>query len=214
MCGESARTIVYVDGFNLYYGVLKHSAHKWLNLQRLFELLRPHDDIQAIKYFTALVEPGPRRDRQTVLLRALRTLPLVQPIFGRFKRKKITCRCPGCTQPAGNRHVFHVPEEKRTDVNIALNMVDDAYQGLCERQVLVSGDSDLVPAIQTVRQRFPGIRTTVYVPARDRRRRAAHELRQAAHQHNTLPPALLQVAQMPAQIPDGAGGVIQKPAAW
>lgn len=137
MCGQSAQTIVYVDGFNLYYGVLKHSAHKWLDLQRLFELLRPDDDIQAIKYFTSLVEPGPHRDRQAVLLRALRTLPLVQPIFGLFKRKKITCRCPGCTQPAGDRPIFH-----------------------------------------------------------------------------TLPPALLQVAQMPAQIPDGAGGVIQKPAAW
>ena len=214
MCGQNARAIVYVDGFNLYYGLLKNSPHKWLDLQRLFEFLRPHDDIQAIKYFTSIVEPGPRRNRQEVLLRALGTRPLVQPIFGRFKKKKITCRCPGCTQPAGNRPVFRVPEEKCTDVNIALNILDDAYQGLCERQVLVSGDSDLVPAIQTVRQRFPGIRTTVYVPARDRRRRAALELRQAAHKHNTLPPALLQVSQMPAQIPDGAGGVIHKPQEW
>ena len=69
------RTIVYVDGFNFYYGVLKNTRYKWLDLERFFTLLRPHDDIQAIKYFTALVEAGAHRVRQETFLKALETTP-------------------------------------------------------------------------------------------------------------------------------------------
>jgi len=68
------RTIVYIDGFNLYYGAVRGSAFKWLNLQRLFQLLRPDDNILKIHYFTALVD-GPTRPNQKVYLRALGTLP-------------------------------------------------------------------------------------------------------------------------------------------
>ncbi len=37
------KTIVYVDGFNLYYGVLKNTGYKWLDLERFFTLLRQAD---------------------------------------------------------------------------------------------------------------------------------------------------------------------------
>ena len=53
-----------------------------------------------------------------------------------------------------------VPEEKRTDVNIGIHMVDDAYQQRCDHEIVVSGDSDLVSAIKMVRQRFPNIGQT------------------------------------------------------
>ena len=59
------RTIVYVDGFNLYYGAIRGGAHKWLNLERFFALLRPHDQILQIHYFSALVD-GPTRPNQDV----------------------------------------------------------------------------------------------------------------------------------------------------
>ena len=32
---ESMRTVVYVDGFNLYYGALKGTSWKWLDLVAL-----------------------------------------------------------------------------------------------------------------------------------------------------------------------------------
>ena len=51
----SKRSIIYIDGFNLYYGALKDTKWKWLNLERFFTLLRQDDDIQVIKYFTALI---------------------------------------------------------------------------------------------------------------------------------------------------------------
>jgi uncharacterized LabA/DUF88 family protein len=54
----------------------------------------------------------------------------------------------------GNRR-FETVEEKRTDVNIAVSMLDDAYQDACDQFVLISGDSDLVPGVSTIRTRFP-----------------------------------------------------------
>jgi uncharacterized LabA/DUF88 family protein len=207
-------TIVYIDGFNLYYGALKGTPYKWLNLERYFKILRKDDTVQAIKYFTALVS-GQTRSHQETYLKALATLPLVDVILGKFKSKRVRCNEVSCLH-AGNRF-FETTEEKRTDVNIAVSMLDDAYQDACDQLVLISGDSDLVPTVNMVRTRFPDKRVIVYVPhtpALSTTRGHAVELRAAANTHRDLPLNLLKVAQFPTQVPDGAGGLIAKPTAW
>lgn len=82
------RTNVYVDGFNLYYGALKGSSHKWLDLSRLFQLLLPQNQVQRIKYFTAHVSARPNNPdqptRQQTYLRALQTIPNLELILGHF----------------------------------------------------------------------------------------------------------------------------------
>ena len=93
-------------------------------------------------------------------------------------------------------------------------MVDDAYQNACDHFVLMSGDSDLVPALATVRQQFPAKKNTVYVPSRNPIRAAAVELRAAAHRARVLPLLLLAKAQFPNSMPDGAGGTLNRPATW
>jgi 6-hydroxy-3-succinoylpyridine 3-monooxygenase len=201
------RSIIYIDGFNLYYGALRGGFGKWLNLQTLFGLIRQDDDIQHIRYFTARTGSTD----QQAYLSALETLPLVSIEYGLFKSKTIKCRVNGCTF-TGVRE-FRANEEKGTDVNIALRMLDDAYQGICDRMVLVSGDSDLVPTIRLVKQRFPGIKITVYVPARDPVRGAARELRSAADKHLTLPLNLLARAQFPGSV-SHPNGTILKPSSW
>ncbi len=206
------RSIVYVDGFNLYYGALKGTADKWLDLQRYFQLLRQHDDLQRIKYFTARILGGDAAKRQATYLRAVATLPLVEVIEGRFKLKEVCCVNPRCSK-VGDR-LFKSPEEKRTDVNIALHMLDDAYRNLVDTLILVSGDSDLVPAIDWVKARFPTKQVLVYVPARSKIRGAATELRTAADGHRTLPMELLRKCQLPSSVPDAAGGTIAKPTSW
>jgi hypothetical protein len=205
------RTIVYIDGFNLYYGAVRGSAFKWLNLQRFFQLLRPHDNIVKVHYFTALVD-GSTKPNQDVYLRALGTLPLVNIVLGKFKKKQVRCSNSACTF-AGDRF-FAVPEEKRTDVNIAVFLLDDAYQNQCDHSIVVSGDSDLVPAISLLKVRFPQKRVTVYVPSRNPMRGAAVELRSVADKHRTLPLNLLPFSQFPNPLPDGAGGLLHKPASW
>ena len=76
---------------------------------------------------------------------------------------------------------FDSLEEKRTDVSIGIWMLDDAYQDRCDNLILVSGDSDLVPAVQMVKSRFPLKKILVYVPANSPVRGYAVELRSVAH---------------------------------
>lgn len=210
MTNANLRSIVYIDGFNLYYGALKGTAYKWLDLDKYFRLLRQNDDVQAIRYFTALVDGSSRTDQQKYLS-AINTLPLVHTILGRYKRKQVACGVRACMH-AGKKH-FDRTEEKQTDVNIALQMLDDAYRGLAERFVLVSGDSDLVPAVNLIKTRFPAINIVLYVPALNAVRGAAVELRASVDKHRTLPNNLFKLAQLPPTIHVG-GIAISKPADW
>jgi hypothetical protein len=206
------RVIVYIDGFNLYYGVLKDVPRlKWLDLERYCRLLRPADDVQVVRYFTALVD-GSTKPHQEAYLKALATTPTVNVVLGKYKNKQVKCRVTACLH--GALRVFQVPEEKRTDVNIAITMLDDAYQNLCDHLILFSGDSDLVPAVNLVRSRFPTKTITVYVPFRNPTRGGAVELRLAASKHKDLPLTLLTKAQFPDNVPDGSGGIITRPASW
>ena len=108
--------------------------------------------------------------------------------------------------------MFDALEEKRTDVHIGIHMLDDAYQNRCEKQILVSGDSDLVPALNVIKSRFPSKEIIVYVPTRNPIRGAAVELRSAADKDRNLPLNLLQLSQFPVQFPDSAGKLVVKPA--
>ena len=205
------RAIVYIDGFNLYYGAVRGTPHKWLNLEKYFSLLRPGDDVQQIHYFTAPIV-GTTRPNQDTYLRALATLPSVNVVLGKFKRKRVKCGLAACTY-IGDKF-FETLEEKRTDVNIGIYMVDDAYRNRFDTLILVSGDSDLVPALNLVKARFPAKKIVVYVPTRNPIRGAAVELRAAADTNRDLPLNLLRLSQFPAQLPDGVGGFINKPGTW
>lgn len=205
------RSIVYIDGFNLYYGCIKGGPNRWLNLELYFQRLRPNDDIQAVRYFTALIN-GPGQARQRIYLQALATLPKVEVVLGQYKRKSITCSVIGCNH-AGSK-IFIGQEEKRTDVNIGVSILDDAYQNLSDRIIIVSGDSDLVPAVSRTKERFPHKEIIVYIPARNATRGAAVELRSSADKDRLLPLNLFSKSLFPSRIPDGAGGTIDKPPGW
>jgi hypothetical protein len=205
------RVIFYVDGFNFYYGAIRGGPNKWLNRERVCRLIRPADDVRRIHYFTALVV-GSGRPRQERYLNALATLPTVNVVVGKYKTKRICCRVSACSH-GGCRNFDHW-EEKRTDVSIATQILDDAYQNECDTFIVVSGDSDLVPPLHRVKERFPGKEIVVYVPTRNATRGAAYELRAAADRHKDFPLAPLAKSQFPSAVPDGKGGFIHKPAEW
>ena len=118
---ESAlRTNVYVDGFNLYYGALRKTPYRWVNLQALFQLLLPNNTIQDIKYFTALVSARPgdltQPVRQQLYLRALATVPNISVHLGHFLVHEVTM---ALVVPAGQPQQFVKvikTEEKGSDV--------------------------------------------------------------------------------------------------
>jgi 6-hydroxy-3-succinoylpyridine 3-monooxygenase len=212
----SRRSAIYIDGFNLYYGALKGTSHKWLDLEKYFTQVRSDEMIQQIWYFTAEVNGAPGI-RQKAYLDALGTCALVKIVKGVFKKKELRCGVQSCsfTAPQTGKKFFTY-EEKQTDVNIALQIVRDAYEQKYENIVLVSGDSDLAPALTLVKTVSPSTKITVYVPSRNLKRfRATGELNSIADKLRPLPPANLSKAQFPPEIKDTQGNIItHKPAGW
>ncbi len=149
------RTYVYVDGFNLYFGALKGTSHRWLDLQRLFTLLLPGHRIDRIKYFTAHVTPRPNDPdqplRQQIYLRALRTLPNLDIVLGHYLTHAVMMPLAN-PAPGQSRYVRVLKsEEKGSDVNLATHFVHDAHCGLFDAAVIVSNDSDLLEAVKIVK---------------------------------------------------------------
>jgi uncharacterized LabA/DUF88 family protein len=208
-------TIVYIDAFNLYYGCLKHTPYRWLNIEQMCTLLLPDHQIVAIKYYTARIKP-PADDpdkavRQEVYLRALRTLPLVSITFGQYLSHVIKrpLAHPPDTGSALVEIINH--EEKGSDVNIATHMVLDAAKNLCDVAVLVSNDSDLQEPLRIVGQDF-GKRTGILCPL-SRGRKASRELTQYATFTKRIRADVLKASQFPPSLADNRG-VIHQPPKW
>ncbi|NGX61332.1 MAG: 6-hydroxy-3-succinoylpyridine 3-monooxygenase HspA, partial [Chlamydiae bacterium] len=146
------RIACFVDGFNLYHALreIKKPYLKWLDLSQLMERLFPHQHSQIITdifFFSAY--PTWKKDsyeRHRKYVSALRASG-VQPILGQFKIKQR--KCPNC------KHGWRGHEEKESDVNIALALLNEAYRDRYDRAVIVSRDSDLAPATRMVRKYFP-----------------------------------------------------------
>ena len=138
------KTYVYVDGFNLYYGALKRSPYKWLNLDALCKRILPDNEVVKIKYCTARVAPRPGNAnvhvRQEAYLRALQTLSNVEIIYGAFLTH--TVKMPSAKDPRQMVKVIKT-EEKGSDVNLATHLLFDACQDAYELGIVISNDSKL-----------------------------------------------------------------------
>ncbi len=157
------KSIVYIDGYNWYHAIFKHHPEwKWLNIQSFFEGLRPDEEITAVKLFSAMVDPNqkgsPARERQQKYFDALKTLPKVKIVLGAFQERQVTCRAD-CAK------TYMIQDEKKTDVNLAIEIIDDALNNACEKMYIVSGDSDVQPAVEWVWKNRPQTSIMVYVPA-------------------------------------------------
>lgn len=211
------RCTIYVDAFNWYFGIFQHRpAWKWLNAQSFFETLRLDEEVVAVKFFTALVDPlkhvSTRRDRQKRYLKALGTLPKVKIILGKYQERTVTCQARECMR----RLEYQVPEEKKTDVNMAVNLLEDAVRGLTDSMVIVSGDSDLEPAVEWVRRNYAPIKITVYIPVLEHER----QLRRNDNYHRMgvtckpLPLADIPRHAFPATVRVSESETIARPPEW
>ncbi len=153
------RTIVYVDGFNLYYGLLKHTPYKWLHLRNLLENIFPKDknDIVEIKYFTALVKPRSTNPnqllRQQVYIRALETISGFKVIYGSFLANPVKMPQVINQQPLTLGPTIKVlkTEEKGSDVNLAVHLMKDACEGKFDVGIVVTNDSDFALPIEIIK---------------------------------------------------------------
>lgn len=145
---EKEKVIVYVDGFNFYYGLkqsLKWRKYYWLDIVKLFEsFMRTNQELVAVKYFSAKSTDIEQSRRQNAFFQANKENPKFYLILGKYLKKEITCFNCG--------NIIHTHEEKETDVRIATQIVADAYEKNSDVSIVVSADSDMVPAIELALQ--------------------------------------------------------------
>ena len=207
------KTIVYMDGFNLYYGAVKGTPYKWLNVMTLCRLLLPKNQIAQIKYFTAPVTARPndpdQANRQQLFFRALQTIPELEIIFGHFLSHEVMMPLAH-PAPGGPKYVRVIKtEEKGSDVNIAAHMVNDGHKGLYQVAILVSNDSDLVEPVKIVRNELK-LPIGVLNPFINS---ASYDLRKHATFVKPIRPGALSASQFPPTLQDSSG-TFYKPPSW
>lgn len=200
------RVIAYIDGFNLYFG-LKSAGWKrlyWLNLQAMAQnLLKPQQELVFTKYFTSRVSYPPDKERrQSTFIEALETLNDLRIYYGHYQSNAQRCRKCG--------HKVMIPSEKMTDVNIAVEMMSDAYQNLFDVALLVSADSDLTAPVLAIKNLFPEKRVIVAFPPQ----RHSAQLQRLAHGFLLIGRANLAKCVFPDKIQKADGFVLQRPPEW
>jgi uncharacterized LabA/DUF88 family protein len=200
---QSVRVFSYIDGFNLFYGMcdkakMKHhgvainqhwNRYSWLDLWRFSQsLLVPGQQLIHTKYFTSRIKGRPDSEqRQSTYLDALGTLPNLSIFYGLFQPDQKNCaKCGNASFPL---------QEKRTDVNIATQMIHDALLRNFDVAILVSGDSDQVPTIEMIRSVFKRKVIVAFPPQRfsaqlQKVATGSFRIGEAKLQGNTLPPAI------------------------
>ena len=200
---------MYIDGFNLFYGMRARGWRRyyWLNLEKLARnLLRPSQSLQFVRYFTASLIPDNsdtgKDARQTTYLDALETLPNLSIQLGYFQPQK--SQCSNCGK------VRQTYEEKMTDVNISVALLNDAQDNLFDTAMIVSAYSDLVGPIQSVLNRYPNKRVIAAFPP-DRK---SKHLRQVVNASFTIGRNKLRDSQFPDEVIRDDGFVLTSPGAW
>ncbi len=207
------RTRVFVDGFNLYYGCLKGSPYKWLDIRALCAALLPNNQIELVRYFTARISARPsdpdQSTRQQAYLRALATDPLVRLHFGHFLTHEVTMPDAAQWRRGKIRPVSVIKtEEKGSDVNLATHLLMDAFSDAFDMAVIVSNDSDLVEPISLVRNHFQkGIGLL------NPQKKASRALLPLAHFVKPIRGWALAQSQFPNRMQDAAG-TFHRPGAW
>lgn len=200
------RVITYIDGFNLYFGLKakKWRRYMWLDLCEFAEgLLLKDQTLEHVKYFTSRVRGNVgKQERQSAYLDALTTLKNLTIYWGRYQPDEK--RCDKC-----GHYAYH-PQEKKTDVNIATQLLCDAFHDLFDTALIVSGDADLVPPVQAVKELFPKKRVVIAFPPE----RHSVELADTAHAYFTIYEGKFRRCLLPEHIDLPKGLHVDCPTKW
>jgi 6-hydroxy-3-succinoylpyridine 3-monooxygenase len=233
------RTRIYIDGYNLYYGCLKNTSLKWLDIKVLFEtqilpsILFTKDGTTAtfellspsIKYFTAQILEKAAKATDSVACQsryhdALRKKYIneIEIVEGYYSAVPSNASVIDENDPDKDPRdcqsikVWKL-EEKQSDVNLALQAYHDAITGVVDHIVIVTNDTDISPAMKLIREHTNVILGLV-IPTKNHERRPNAELKEYAHWTRThITEAELLASQLPRVIPHGRHPV-SKPDTW
>lgn len=202
---DAVPVAAYVDGFNLYYGM--HAARGrrslWLDMESLLgAFLKKNQQLVAVHYFTAMVL-GSGAPRQQMYLDALEAHGTVTTAHvGRFQRKAVRCR--KCDKE------FQTYEEKESDVCLGVQIAEDAANRVAEQVMIVSGDSDMVPAARAVRRINPSARLVAVFPPR----RSSADLESVVDATLNIWDRVPERHQLPDPVYAADGTALHRPRHW
>ena len=217
-------TNVYVDTFNLYYGLLKGSPYRWLDIHKLCQTELPANQINRIRCFSVRVISRPsdpdQRNRQNAYFRALETIPNLSMHLGHFLESEVNMRRVAPDASGSKFALVKKTEEKGSDVNLASYLLLDGFNKDYEVAVVITNDSDLAEPIRLVRQELK-LRVLVLHPCKvadpvkgAAAGRVSVELQRSSTQSIVIEEASLAASQLPPTIIDGQGRTITKPVGW
>jgi len=198
------RVIFLIDGFNLYHSLKdEYPKYKWLNLEKLCRaFILPRDDLRDIYYFTALAFwDKNKQTRHKILIKALQSKG-VKIVYGEFKIRDKICRI--CHKS------YTTAEEKRTDVNIAVHLLKLAILDAYDTAIIITGDTDLIPAIEATFSIFPSKRIGIIFPPG----RAVESLKNLPTFWTKIRSSHLRDCLFPPQVQVGPSDYIDCPKEW
>lgn len=201
-----AKVYVLVDGFNLYHALDTNPAYhafKWLSLTRLAHcFVLGRDTLAGVEYFTTLATWDPAKvSRHKIFIKA-NEAEGVKITYGEFKRKQR--KCSECGQ------LSRTFEEKQTDVNIAIRLFELAVQDQYDNAIIVSGDTDLIPAVKAVQKTFPAKKIGVVIPIG----RASEDLKMQTDFHHKMKVHHLSTSRFLDVIALQDGSTLECPHRW
>jgi len=214
---QKQRVIAYIDGLNLFYSCLKGTPYKWLDLEKFCKsYLKPNQELVAIKYFSALVSSFKgdlsRTLRQDIYIQALRSNPQIEVQLGYFSIRRT--KMPEAKDFFENEKITPVEvaktEEKGTDVNLAVQLVADAFHDRFDYAMLISNDSDMAHAIHIATKDCKK-RVGLYI---NRKATSFKVLHESVNYIGRITPKILDASQLPNTINLPNGKIIKKPSDW
>jgi uncharacterized LabA/DUF88 family protein len=209
------RTYVYIDGYNLYYGLKQlcgdRGPWRWLDLEKWVKSQSPHDfEICRVRYFTANVKPSgwQKAKRQKKFIRAVKSNPKASVHLGNYETRE--SQYPLRDDPGTKVWVMRT-EEKQTDVNLACHMILDALvrdDEPVEAAIVVSNDSDLTYPVKVLRE--AGVPVGILNPHPER---PSGELREIASWYRLARAQKVFDAQLPDEVAD-EHGIVLRPVRW
>ena len=171
------RAAFFIDGFNLYHSIDNNPAfhkYKWLDLSALCrQFLKSVERVENIYYFTARPVWNQRKlTRHDMYIEICKSVGCTV-ILGSFQKiesvSRVQCGLPcvsaiSISPQALCNKKYSAREEKKTDVNIAVQIMTACIEQSCNAIYLISGDNDLVPPLEAVRRLFPKIEISVLSP--------------------------------------------------
>lgn len=206
------KVVFIIDGYNIYFALRRCGLddYKWLDYEKLLgKFVKPDQELSKIIYCTTICPDPEKGERHRIYIQALERTGMVKTVYGTYKERET--ECPIC------RRTYKKWTEKKTDVNIAVQLFDGAISDQFDIAILVTGDSDLTPALLVAKKRFSQKKFGLAIPP-DRIRGTGsdypQELVAAASFHVYITPKMIKASLLPKEVMLKSGIQITCPKKW